>query len=162
MRRQIIVRPFARSSLTIEFTAQTQAASIIIMVECQYPSLNNSSTRFRRSDFSSFAACSATLSLPVCVADVWILGAIKYTVKNLFHVFHKNTVADICYYDSICMVITHTRCQMEQKRLVIQLASDKELSKKVKKVAYYKGQNVSAYLRGHIEAAYKRLPESAK
>ncbi len=51
---------------------------------------------------------------------------------------------------------------MEQKRLVIQLASDKELSKKVKKVAYYKGQNVSAWIRGQIEAAYKRLPENAK
>lgn len=47
-------------------------------------------------------------------------------------------------------------------RPVISLASDKELSKKVKKVAYYKGQNVSAWIRGQIEAAYKRLPESAK
>ena len=51
---------------------------------------------------------------------------------------------------------------MEQKRLVIQLASDKEMSKKVKQVAYYKGQNGSAWIRGQIEAAYKRLPENAK
>jgi len=57
---------------------------------------------------------------------------------------------------------SHEGRTVEQKRLVIQLASDKELSKKVKKVAYYKGQNVSAWLRSQIEAAYKRLPENAK
>jgi len=51
---------------------------------------------------------------------------------------------------------------VDKKRIVIQLACDKALHKKARKVAYYKGQTVSGWIRSQVISAYNRLPEDAK
>ena len=55
--RHSIAQPLARSSATIEFTAQTLASRTISCVECSSPSESSACTRRKRSERPSRAAC---------------------------------------------------------------------------------------------------------
>ena len=44
----------------------------------------------------------------------------------------------------------------------LQVRADDDLKKMAKKVAKYRGSDVSSLIRSHIKAAYSRLPEAAK
>jgi antitoxin component of RelBE/YafQ-DinJ toxin-antitoxin module len=43
-----------------------------------------------------------------------------------------------------------------------QVRADEEIKKKAKKVAEYRGIDMSSLIRAQIQAAYSRLPEAAK